>query len=269
MNIRTVASRRRRRRHLLGGMAALILAILILSTTLFFMLHSNEEAIDIHTLCPVSGPVGHVILLVDRTDPLNFTQKQAFLQYLTELAKKRIKAGELLSVFVLGEDFTAQTTPLFERCHPGDGTGKNMWTANPEKMRRVFDTQFLSPVVALVDTLQTKVPASYSPIMEMIQLVAINGFRTKNSAGPKQLYIISDMLQNTPVYSHYQGSLDFPVLEKTPFFTRVKTDLHGVTVELAYLLTNPTRQTRRHAKFWEDYFNALGATLVSVRVLEG
>ena len=266
---RSRAARQRERRHILGGALALVAALAIAGSALWLYFGARGGELDPKTLCPASGPKGHAVLLVDRTDPLNFTQKQAFLGYLTEFGRGKVGEGELFSVFVLGEEVSATARPIFEMCNPGQGRDKNIWTANPERTRRQFEEKFLKPMAELAERLEATRPAGASPIMEMLQLVAINGFRAANVSGPRRLYVVSDMLQNTPAYSQYRGEIDFGKFRETPLFPKIQTDLGGVAVELAYLLNTPERQTRRHAKFWEDYFQAMGARLVSVRILEG
>lgn len=269
MSAKSIAARRRQRLHIVWGILALTIAVGVAGAAGWFFFGKREAGLQPATLCPVAGPKGHAILLVDRTDPFNFTQKQAFLRYLAEFGRGRVKEGELFSVFVLGEDFTANAQPVFEMCNPGQGQDKNIWTSNPERLRRLFEDRFLGPMAALADQLAAKTPAPNSPIMEMLQLVAINGFRAAGVAGPRRLYVVSDMLQNTPAFSQYRSDSDFAAFRETPIFPKVRTDLAGVDVELAYLVNNPTRQNRRHVKFWEDYFQAMGAAVVAVRLLEG
>jgi hypothetical protein len=269
MSRRSRAGRRRRFSHILWGVLALAAAIAVAGSAAFLFLGSRGDELDPATLCPASGPKGHAVLLVDQTDPLNFTQKQAFLEYLAEFGRGKIGEGELLSVFVLGQDFTGNARPIFEMCNPGKGEDKSVWTSNPERLRRQFEDKFLKPMAVLADRLQSATPSRDSPIMEMLQLVSINGFRAKSVEGPRRLFVVSDMLQNTGSYSQYRGDADFPGFRDTVPFQKVKTDLDNVEVELAYLLNSPQRQTRRHLKFWEDYFREMGARIVSVRILEG
>ena len=269
MSARSIAARRRNRWQVLWGILLLAAALAIAGSAAYLFLLNRSDALDPGSLCPASGPRGHAVLLVDKTDPLNFTQKQAFLEYLAEFGRGRVKEGELFSVFVLGGDFKSTARPIFEMCNPGKGENKDIWTANPDRIRRQFENKFLKPMRALAEQLQATEAAKDSPIMQMLQLVAINGFRARNVQGPRRLYVVSDMLQNTDNYSQYKGDLDFPKFRDSLAFQKVRTDLSGVEVELAYLLNAPARQTRRHLKFWEDYFRELGARIVSVRVLEG
>jgi hypothetical protein len=194
---------------------------------------------------------------------------QAFEQFLFDLAHREIQEGELLSIFVVGEDFKQTAEPVFERCNPGRGAGKSELTSNPERTERLFLENFANPIISVKDKLVTQVPATYSPIFEMIQIVSINGFRKASVNGSKRLIVVSDMLQNTPEFSYYRGEIDFPVLREKPWFLRMRTDLSGVNVDLIYLMHTPHLQNRRNVKFWEDYFRDMKATVRSVQPLEG
>jgi hypothetical protein len=220
-------------------------------------------------LCPSTGPQGHYVLLVDKTDPLNFTQKQAFMVTLKELVERRLPEGFLMSVFLLGEDFKSTAEPLVELCNPGTGEDKSELTANKRKLRRQFEERFLEPMLKQSESLVSKESAKYSPIFEMLQLVGINGFRKHEVKGERRLIVMSDMLHNTYQFSMYKGPVDFEPFASTDYGRKAMSDLRDVQVELLYLINSPQLQTKRNLKFWEDFFNKAGARVVAVRPLEG
>jgi hypothetical protein len=208
-------------------------------------------------------------LLIDKTDPLTFTQGRALRQLLDDLAKGRFaREGELLSVFVLGEDIRATADPIFERCNPGDGSSRSNLTDNPELWKRKHDQEFVKPLVALEDQMRAPKAASVSPIFEMLQVVALR-FAKFDVRGRRSLIIVSDMLHNTPAYSLYRQSQDFAALRTTPEFARLRSKLEGADVELLLLMHTPQLQSRRLTKFWEDYFRDMGARLQRVEPLPG
>ncbi|MDR2689662.1 MAG: hypothetical protein LBB76_07895 [Azoarcus sp.] len=259
---------RRDRLYFIWG-SVLFLAVAALAAAAFWYQFKLTPAIDAGSLCPASGPSGHIVLLVDKTDPLNFTQREAFQVLLEEIITRKTHAGELLSVFVLGEDYTASAKPLIELCNPGDGSDKSELTANVKRLRRQFEDKFRTPMLALADELQSQQPARSSPVLEMIQFVSINGFRRRDVHGPHRLILISDMLHNTANLSMYRSGYEHPAYLATDYGRKTTVDLNGVEVELHYILNNPSLQTRRHLKFWEDHFTHAGARIVSVRPLEG
>lgn len=269
MRRRSLASKRRDHKNKVLGGLLILASIAIVSAASYFSLISDKNPLDKKTLCPLSGPTGQVILLVDKTDPLTFIQKEAFLSFLGEFGKSIVKEGELFSVFALDEDYQKNPEPIFEMCNPGQGDTKSVWTENPEKYKRDYNKKFIKPMNELADTLMTAKPGTTSPILEMLQLVSINGFKAHEVKGPKRLYVFSDMLINTPSYSHYHGNVDYDVFINSPLSSKFKLDLDKVSVEIRYLINSPTIQTRKHLLFWEKLFSDSGAHISAVNIVEG
>jgi hypothetical protein len=259
---------RRERQYFIWG-TALFVAVIALAAAAFWYQFRLTPAIDPDSMCPASGPTAHIVLLVDKTDPLNFTQREAFQALLEDIVTRKVAPGELLSVFVLGDDYTATAKPLVELCNPGDGSDQSELTANVKRLKRQFEDKFRTPMLALAAELQSQQPARSSPVLEMIQLVSINGFRKHNVHGAHRLILVSDMLHNTADLTMYRPGYEHPAYLATDYGRKTTTDLAGVEVELHYVLNNPPLQTRRHLKFWEDHFTHAGARIVLVRPLEG
>lgn len=261
-------ARKRRNHDLLLG-ATLFLVLIGIIGGIAYAIISQPQGLDTDTLCPKDGAKGHYVLLVDKTDPLTFTQKQAFSVVVHELIEKRIPEGYLFSVFVLGEDFRETAAPIAELCNPGTGAEKSEWSANLRKLRRQYEERFVGPLVKQTEALVSTQSAKTSPIFEMMQLVGINAFRKHDVRGERRLIILSDMLHNTPQFSMYRGSIDFANFATTDYGKKAQADLRGVEIEIHYLMNSPQLQTKRNLKFWEDYFDKAGARIVSVRPLEG
>lgn len=261
------AKQRRRNEFILAAVLALVVIAVIAGASYYTM--TRPKGLNPETLCSADGPQGHYVLLIDKTDPLNFTQKQAFSVVLKELIEKRVPEGYLLSVFALGEDFKETATPLVELCNPGNGAGKSEFDANPRKLRAQYQTKFAEPMLTLTESLVATQPAKFSPIFEMLQLVGINGYRKHGVKGERRLIIMSDMLQNTPQFTMYKGPVDYEAFASLDYGKKAQPDLSDVAVELHYLMNSPQLQTKRNLKFWEDYFGKAGARIVAVRPLEG
>jgi hypothetical protein len=265
------ASRRqaeRARREVMLGAIAFVVAIAIAGGAAWAYFSRPADALDAQ-LCPPGGPTGHYVLLVDKTDPLTFTQKQAFEVRLRELVQHRTPKGYLLSVFVLGESFRDNARPLVELCNPGDGSDRSALTANLARLKHQYDEGFIAPLMNEADALQSATPSPTSPIFEMLQLVGINAFQARGIRGEKRLIVMSDMLHNTTQFTMYRGQPDFGEFARSDYGRRVQAQLPGVDVELDMLMNTPQRQTRRQLKFWEDYFDKAGARIVLVEPLEG
>lgn len=261
-------ARQRQTKAIALGTLAILFVVGVVAGVTYFMM-TRPESLDKVTLCPAKGPTGHYVLLVDQTDPLTFTQKEAFTVTLKELVEKRIPVGYLLSVFVLGENFKDNAKPLVELCNPGTGQDKSEFTANIGQLKRQYQDGFLSPLLNQSEALMALQPAKSSPIFEMMQLVAINGFRKHDVKGEQRLIVMSDMLHNTPQFTMYKGPVDYPSFASSTYGQKAQLELRGVKVEIHYLMNTPQLQTKRNLKFWEDYFDKAGARIVTVRPLEG
>lgn len=251
-----------------AGVVLLVVASAVVGWVVYTQF-SREPPIDKTTMCPASGPMGHIVLLVDKTDPLNFTQRQAFSVAMKELIETKVPEGHLISIFVLGESFEQSASPIIELCNPGSDAGKSELNANLKRLRKQYEERFVKPIEDAGKALVADEPAKASPIFEMLQLVGINGFRKQAVKGPRRLVLFSDMLHNTSQFSMYSGAMEFGAYEASDYAKKTQAELKDVVVELHYLMTTPRLQTRRNLAFWERYFERAGARLSEVRRLEG
>lgn len=265
---RSTAARKRRARNVAIGIGAIVFFLAAIGGSIWYFV-TRDPGLDRQTLCPTDGARGHTVLLVDKTDPLNFNQKHAFLRLLEELVDRRIAPGELVSVFVLGEDFRDGAKPLVEVCNPGSGEGRSELTANVSKLNAQYRKRFREPLLGEADALVSHAPAKSSPLLEMLQLVSLNGFRKHAVDGPKRLIVVSDMLHKSPQYSMYQGIGDFDSLAATEYGRRMRAEMPGVEVEIHHVLNYPRLQNRQQLDFWQAYFSGAGARIVAVRPMEG
>ncbi|MGD7037239.1 hypothetical protein [Methylotuvimicrobium buryatense] len=255
--------------YIIGGVFLIFVTLIVAGALALYHIENKNIELDNLTLCPSSGPTGHLVILVDKTDPLNFTQKKSFQVLLEEIISNKIGPGELVSVFSLGEDYKSTAEPLISICNPGDARDKSELTSNIKRLVDRYENQFRLPMLQLAKELTSQEPAKLSPILEMIQLVSINGFRASGVDGPRRLILVSDMLHHTPNYSMYKNGYEYKKFLDTDYGRKMNVDLAGVQVELHYVLNTPKYQTRKHLKFWEDYFSNAGAHIVLVRPLEG
>jgi len=261
------AKQRRTREIFLGTLAILLVLAIIIGVGYFLI--SKPEGIDSTTLCPAEGPRGHFVIMVDKTDPMTFTQKAAFMVDFREIIETRVPEGYLLSVFALGEDFKANAEPLIEVCNPGTGADKSELTSNIKQLSHQYKNRFVEPILKQSESLLSSSSANISPIIEMLQMVGINAFRKHNVKGERRLIIVSDMLHNTPQFSMYKAPVDYTTFSASVYGRKAQLELKNVDIELIYLINSPQLQTKRNLQFWEEYFNKSGARIVAVRPLEG
>lgn len=264
-----LGKRARRRRSMLmaGGIALLTIAAAVVGAVAY-VTWNTEPPLDAR-MCPAAGPAGHFVVLIDTTDPMSFTQKQAYSVLFRELIERKTPKGYLLSVFVLGENFEANAKPVVDLCNPGSGADKSELTATLHRLRRQYEERFLKPLLDEADRLPSTQSAKASPVLEMLQLVALNGFRKENIQGDRRLILVSDMLHNTPQFSMYRGTPDHKAFSESTYGQKTRLDLPNTKVELHYLMHAPKLQTRQNLQFWEEHFNKAGARIVAVRPMEG
>ncbi|WOF79233.1 hypothetical protein [Stutzerimonas kunmingensis] len=245
------------------------LAIAGLLAGVVYLLLNTEAPPDPVTLCPASGPTGHTVVLVDNTEPMNFIQRQALTQRFKELAEKQVLEGQMISVFVLGESFADNAMPIFEKCNPGTGEGKSKLNANPAQIKARYIKEFRSPLMQLRQQITLDKPSDRSPVFEMLQMAAINGFNRVDAQGPRTLVVFSDMLPHMPEFSMFKSLPDFKTFSAGAYGRKSQASLDGVEVHLNYLINYPNLQTTKQAAFWEQYFDNSGAELVEIDTFEG
>jgi hypothetical protein len=111
-----------------------------------------------------------------------------------------------------------------------------------------------------------------SPIMAAIQAIAVQRYGGRAMEGlPKSLVVVSDMIENTPDYSQYRGSVDYPVYRASPASQKYATDLAGAEVTIYYLkrLGAGPADSGAHIRFWSDWVAENGGRLVEAVKLQG
>lgn len=270
-----MARRRRRGRgsgpKRLAGAAILALSLAVLGGMGGFALYLQDQRgrYDPDTFCPVDGTHDRTAIVIDASDPLSATQVKRVREHIEDL-RRRLRLHEWVGLYVLDQDNLVLPRPVFALCNPGNEDQANPLYENPDRIRRQFVERFQEPMVRAVERLATLEPDGQptSPILEMVRAVATD--REYRSSGRRRLVIVSDMLQNMPGYSHYKGSHGFDSFRVLPYSEEfLNLSLLDVDVEVLYLkrITTEGLQTLGHVRFWENYFDAVDASLVRVEPL--
>ena len=259
----------------LGGVLLLLLAIVSGGALAWFYFSAPvRPVLDAQTLCPVTGPQGVTVVLVDTSDDLPETTRRELLGQLDDMITT-LPPFYRLDIRVL-DNAAIRSRSLFSKCNPGDGAGLSEWTDNPRIARLRWIEDFRKPAATAVKSSISSAEARNSPIMAAIQDIAIDQFSgaaTQNAR--KTLYIISDMIEFTKDYSQYPraGDLSFARYKQSPAYLKFRTDLHGATVILRYV----TRQTNgqpvldgtRHMEFWKAWIEDNRGVFGGVKRLQG
>ena len=259
----------------LGGVLLLLLAITSGGALAWFYFSAAPRPVlDPQSLCPVNGPQGVTVVLVDTSDDLPETTRREVLGQLDDMITT-LPPFFRLDIRVL-DIAGVRSRSLFSRCNPGDGAGLSEWTDNPRIARLRWIEDFRKPAALAVKSSIAAAKAASSPIMAAIQDIAIDQFSgaaTQNAR--KTLYIISDMIEFTRDYSQYPraGDLTFGRYRQSPAYLKFRTDLHGATVIIRYV----TRQTSgqalldgtRHMEFWKAWVEENRGVFGGVKRLQG
>ncbi len=259
----------------LGGALLLLMAIGSGGALAYFYFAAPERPVlDPQSLCPVSGPRGITVVLVDTSDDLPESTRREVLGQLDDMITT-LPPYYKLDIRVLDIAGT-RSRSLFSKCNPGDGAGLSEWTDNPRIARLRWIEDFRKPAAEAVKSSVATAQSSSSPIMAAIQDIAIGQFSSVASENEKKtLYIISDMIEYTRDYSQYPraGNLSFQRYKQSPAYLKFRTDLHGAAVIIRYVTRQsggqPLVDGTRHMEFWKTWIEDNRGVFGSVKRLQG
>lgn len=269
--------RRRRSSEGLGwsafaGAGLLLLACAALAGFAWFKFSTPPKPrLDMRNDCPVDGPDGISVVLVDTSDDLPAATAREVQGILDDLISS-LPSYHLLEIRVLDVPGN-RSKALFSRCNPGDGTGLSEWTDNPRLARSRWLESFRKPAAEAIRNSIASAKATSSPIMAALQDVAIDRFSPARVRSlPKKLTVISDMIEHTRDYSQYPraGDPGYGRFKQSAAYLKYRTDLHGARVTIDYV-TRPSvmPDANRHAEFWSTWVKDNGGTLDLIHRLQG
>ncbi|WFU62682.1 hypothetical protein [Bradyrhizobium brasilense] len=236
----------------------------------FYLSLPSKPTIDARSLCPVDGPQGVTVVLVDTSDDLPAASVREVDGILDDLITS-LPPYHRLDIRVLDIQGN-RSRSLFAKCNPGDGIGLSEWTDNPRLARMRWIDSFRKPAHEAVKSSLASAKANSSPIMAAIQDIALDQFSSDHSKSIKKtLVVISDMIEHTRDYSQYRNpDLSFARFRQSPAYLKYRTDLHQALVTINYV-TRPAvmADTTRHATFWEAWVKDNSGVLVAIHRLQG
>jgi hypothetical protein len=258
-----------------GGVLLLLMAIGSGGALAYFYFAAPERPLlDPQSLCPVSGPQGITVVLVDTSDDLPETTRREVLGQLDDMITT-LPPFYKLDIRILDIAGT-RSRSLFSKCNPGDGVGLSEWTDNPRIARLRWIEDFRKPAAEAVKNSVATAQSSSSPIMAAIQDIAIGQFSNAASESAKKtLYVISDMIEFTKDYSQYPraGDLSFQRYRQSPAYLKFRTDLHGAAIIIRYVTRQsggqPLVDGTKHMEFWKAWIEDNRGVFGSVKRLQG
>jgi hypothetical protein len=256
----------------IGGIALIFLALAALGAlAVFYFSVTPKPKLDAASLCPVDGPYGITVVLVDTSDDLpEPTQREVLGQLEDQISE--LPDYHKLDIRVL-DIAGGRSRSLFSKCNPGDGTGLSEWTENPRLARMRWLENFRQPAKVAVKNSLSSAKAKSSPIMGAIQDIAIDQFSSAAAQKvEKKLIVISDMLEFTPLYSQYPGAgdLSYQRFKRSSAYLKFRTDLHDAHVKIEYVQqTQVAIDSVRHIEFWRDWITDNRGIFDGARRLQG
>jgi len=232
-------------------------------------LRKVKEPLDADN-CPRSGAKAVHVIMIDRSDPITGQQAQAVRQRVEKLKNEAV-FGTRFDVYTFEGDAKNEMRPFVRVCAPGRPEDANELIENPELVRRRYEERFSNILDKSVAELLQVSTLPNSPIIESLRAAAITSFGPL-AAGkiPFHVTLVSDMVQNTALASHFRTEPNFAQLAKTPAWTALQPDLKGADVDILYLIRPTAKragaaiQNRGHELFWEQLIAASDGRLNSI-----
>lgn len=219
------------------------------------------------TLCEISDELPpHTAVIIDKTDEYN-AQQADLIAAIIRRTSERLEIGERFSLFELDENGQFDPRGEFSYCNPGRGNQVNPLFQNPEQMEQRFNEKFGSRLEATLQDLVEPKEAPNSPVLEALaRLGQTEAF--SDLAPARRIVIISDMLQNSDVFTAYGGGGSMPDTMPSALdvsdtvLRRFGDSLNGVSLEIRLIPRDRYVDMQRGAlkAYWDDVFRELGVT---------
>jgi hypothetical protein len=245
-------SREAANRRYAGFTAGVLFSVLALSVTVWLLRPAN---LDAATLCPTDKPLaGHTVVIVDRTDLWTPAMGSALTQ-LVENAQRDTDKYEKFSIVSL--DAQQSVHPLFSVCNPGEPTFFSDLYRGRRYTTRDFEDRFVGAAERIVEDVREPSEANTSPIVEYVhRWLGSDDFNA--NVRNRRLILVSDMRQNSALYSMYASAEDRlgEVVERQfgPSAEGVAFDVYFVAHGRDHNVTEDEVRTA-----WDQAFGRIGA----------
>ena len=272
--IQSVRQKKKQQQDMLGIIG--ISVILILSGFGFYFIKSNSNPLDANYCSIKNGPNAVTAIIFDKSQKYTTEQvtdiKTSFNLWLAgkesniksrPIALDFFDEGNLIQLYVTDQkaiDTPNGLTPIAQLCAPKDFQDANEWIENPSFLEEDFN-KFISEFSTAIESL-LEVEEGTSPIMETIIRISNSENFQKHPNKKHNIFIVSDMLQNSNNYSHYTGRnptawSTFENKMSGTVFMRPR--LNGVEWQVFFATRTEAReaklQTTKLSNFWERFFD--------------
>jgi hypothetical protein len=204
------------------------------------------------------------VVLIDQSEALTDTHRRFALgfikDYVADDATFSVRSRIALFTFSKLNFETPNSPPSFrprsDLCRP-PSQGNELYENN-RKITKDFYVRFLLPVTSALEQSLSVDVGERSPILETLQLISRS--QEIEDGGRKTLIVVSDMLQNTPGFSHYRDRRSYGDFVRSGFASDVKADFRDWSIIVIYLRRYRDRHLQQgaHVDFWQRYFHDAG-----------
>jgi hypothetical protein len=234
------------------GTATVIGGLLALTLTVWAFRPAN---LDPATLCPTSRPLaGHTVVIVDRTDRWTPAMNGALTE-LIEDAQHETRRYQKFSIVSLDADQSVH--PVFSVCNPGEPSFWSDLYRGHRYTQRDYQERFVGAAEQVMEDVSRPSQAGSSPIVEYVhRWLGSDDFNA--SIRHRRMVLVSDMRQNSPLYSMYRARGDglAPVVQR-----QFGASAQGVTFDVYFVAHgrdhNVSEEDVRSA--WDQAFQAIEA----------
>lgn len=251
------------------GWSALLLGALALTGFGFYAYRAETsgDAIDFATLCPAEGGArGSLLVLLDLTDPLSPVQSDR-LRNVVDDAVDGAPRGTLFAIGRVDSDPAAWGARI-AICKPMTGAEAGDWVRNSEKVEEIYRTKFREPLDAVLREALAAQPADTSPIAEALQALVVGADAIPTAPdAPRQIIIVSDLIQNSEAMSFFRGE-DWESFRDSDAYGRMSESLGGSDIRIWRLprLEAPVDMAEVD-DFWVNYLEAQGVVAIHAKTL--
>jgi len=224
-----------------------------------------KNKIDKATLCHITGPKSAIVILLDLTDPLGRTQALRLRGIINDTIAAS-PVDTMISLGVVSED-PSNWGVKFAKCKPATGEEANALYQNPRQIAEVFEAEFLQPMGGVIGETMGGAVENRSPIMEALQSLIAETPSFTDLVGPKQILLVSDMLQHSDTLSFYRGQ-GWDYFRTTGKADRLAYNLAGVEVTIIRIPRETANVDLTLVEdFWARYFDKQGSSPPSEQIL--
>ncbi|MGA8497901.1 MAG: caspase family protein [Xanthobacteraceae bacterium] len=214
--------------------------------------------------CPSSGPKGINVVLIDVRGDIAASEKQQ-INVLLENRAFRVHKDNLLQLRHL-DGRKSEEPPLFSECRPNDVASD--FSSGEKSPRLIWLAKYRTKIQEALETIRKVDKSAASPIMETIKEIAEsrlasfeNGAQVPGGQTDLTLTIVSDLVQDTAIYSQREGITPFQEFRSISAYFPLHTNLNNTDVRVYYLrdTANADLDPHAHLQFWSDWFQDANA----------